>query len=140
MDNWYFIYDASGFKKNEVKDLSEKLERLGYRYNQCTGLGVGPGVEQIIAWIHNNQFTTDVSIGVLSNFIYDILKNLYFWFSAYNHKKKSIPSIEIFFNLQDLRDKNVSVKFKFRIDQLNNKKTLGKLIRSQTNFFKNKQR
>jgi len=131
MDNWYFIYDSSGIDKKGVKDLSLSLEKLGYKYNKCTGLGAGPSVEQIILWIHNNQFLSGVSMGILSNYFYDVLKNLYTWFKTHKHRKKTIPTVEFFLSFKDIKNKRTRANLKFRIDKYLDKETLKESLKSQ---------
>lgn len=135
-DNWYFFYDSSGFKKEDIKDLSSNLEKLDYKYHRCTGLGAGPSVEQIVLWVNNNQFVSTVSIGILTNFFYDILKYLYLWFVSHKPNKKIIPVTEIFLKYEDIKGRRgASSRFKFRIDKTYSKKELRVLVREKTKYL-----
>jgi hypothetical protein len=134
-NNWYFFYDSRGFKKEDIKDLSFRLEKLDYKYHQCTGLGAGPSVEQIIAWINNNQFLSTVSIGLLTNFFYDILKYLHTWFVSRKPKKKIVPIVEFFLEFQDIKGRRATANLKFRIDELYDKERLKTLVKMQTEYL-----
>lgn len=134
-NNWYFFYDSSGFKKEDIKDLSIKLEKLDYKYHEPTGLGAGPSVEQIIAWINNNQFVSTVSLGLLTNFFYDILKNFYTWFVSHKPKRKIIPVVEFFLEFQDIKGRKATARLKFRIDNVYDKEKLKKLVDIQTKYL-----
>lgn len=134
-DNWYFFYDSSGFKKEDIEDLSSILEKLNYKYHQPTGLGAGPSVEQIVAWINNNQFVSTVSVGLLTNFFYDILKNFYTWFVSHKPKKKIVPVVEFFLKFQDLEGRRATARLKFRIDNIYDKTKLVKLVETQTKYL-----
>jgi len=134
MNNWYFIYNSSGFNKKEIKELSSTLEKLGYKYNQCTELGAGPSIEQVIAWIYNNQFASGVSAGILANYFYDLLKSMYLWFKSHKQKNKKIPTIELLLKFNDLEDKDIIAKLNFRIDKKYSKKILSELIKTQLKY------
>ena len=132
LDNWYFIYDASGFKKKDVIELTDNYEKLGYKYNQCTELGAGPSLEQIVVWIQNSQTLSDLKSGLLVNLIYDILKISFTWFLSHRYTKKSIPIVEIFTRF---KDKNLGVNFKFRIDKKYNRVALENIINQETSYL-----
>ncbi len=125
----------SGFDREEITDLSNRLESLGYKYNQPTGLGAGPSPEQIIAWIQTNRILSDVSISVLSSFVYDILKSMYTWFSQHRSKRKTIPVVQLFLSFSDLKDKHIGAEMKFRIDKYYDKNNLRKIVKSQVVFY-----
>jgi len=132
LKNWYFIYDASGFKKQDIVELTDSYEELGFKYNQCTELGAGPSPEQVVTWIGNVQIFSDISTGLLTSLIYDILKHSFMWFTSHKYTKKAIPVIEIFTRF---KDKNISSSFKFRIDKKYNRTTLERIVRYETKFL-----
>ena len=134
-NNWYFLYDCTGFTEEDIKDLSSTLEKQSYKYHQCTGLGAGPGVEQLIAWINNNHFLSTVSIGLLTNFVYDLLKGFYSWFTTHKPKKKIIPIVELFLEFQDIKGRRATARLKFRIDKIYNKEKLKRLVKTQTEYL-----
>ena len=131
MDNWYFFYDNRGIDSKDLEDLSLNLEHLGYKYHQPTGLGAGPSPEQIVLWIHNNQFLSDVSVSILSSYFYDVLKSIYSWFKLHKFSNKTIPMMEVFITFKDTIDNHTSAKLRFRIDQNLSKEALEKSIQVQ---------
>ncbi len=130
-NNWYYFYDKRGIDEKDLKVLALNLENLGYRYHQPMGLGAGPSPEQIILWIHNNQFVTGVSIGVVSNLLYDILKSINTWFKNHRYKSDAIPIVEFFISFRNDKSLRTRGQLKFRIDQSLDKPSLKKSIKSQ---------
>lgn len=134
-DNWYYIYDKSGFDDESINKLTQKLEGLQYKFYQPMGLGAGPGLEQIIVWINNNQFLSGISIGLLTNFLYDILKELFLWFKSTTFKNKTVPVAEFFLRFKDIENTRTRGKIKLRIDRLYKKEELKALISSQIEYL-----
>jgi len=128
MDNWYYFYDKSDISNKDLDDLSFKLKTLGYIFHQPMGLGAGPSPEQIILWLSNYQFLSTVSLGLLSSFIYDVLKKVWSWYQHNNPKNKKIPITEIFITF---KDSNKNVKLRFRMDKKLDKTAIENSIKKQ---------
>ena len=135
MNNWYFFYNTKGIDKEGLKNLSLKLENTGYKYHQPTGLGAGPSPEQIILWINNNQFLSVVSINILSNYLYDLLKSIYSWFRSHKFNSKKVPVMEVFLHFRDVKSTRTRASLKFRIDQSPNKKIIAGSLKLQLKFL-----
>lgn len=135
-NNWYYFYDKRGIDERDLKDLSTSLEKIGYTYFQPQGLGAGPSPEQVILWLHNNQFISGVSVGIVSNYLYDLLKEINAWFKSHRYNNKAIPVVEIFFTFKDIKNNRISARFKYRIDKLQNKNTLKKGLQIKMRFLR----
>lgn len=134
MHNWYYFYNKSDISDKDLRNLSSELEGLGYRFYQPQGLGAGPSPEQVILWLSNNQFISSVSIGLLSNYLYDMLKKVCSWYKQDKLKNNKIPVIEIFILFKD-RNKDISdIRLKFRIDKKMSKKEIQNKIKIQTKY------
>lgn len=135
-NNWYFFYNTSGYKNKDIKELSSELEKLGYKYNQCTELGAGPSIEQVIAWINNNQLISTFSISLAANLFSELLKALFKWFKIHKIKKKNIiPVVEFFMEFKDFKKNGPIGRIRFRIDREYNKKEISKIIKQQLNYL-----
>ncbi len=135
MKNWYFFYDSSGFSQNGIKELSKELESQGFRYERCTELGAGPGTEQIVLWLHSHQYISGILTGVVSNYIYDILKNLYKWYKDNPNKKKTIPIVQFFITFKDSKSKRLRAELSFRFDRPAVEEETEKSFKHQTEYL-----
>lgn len=136
MENNYFIYDSIDFSDRAIKDLSAKLEKLGFTYHKYTELGGAPGIEQVVVWLHNHQFISSVTAGILANYLWEILKNLNSWFKSNRSSKNIIPIVEVFLHFKDLENEKIRADLSFRFDETINLKELEQSIKQQTIFFR----
>jgi hypothetical protein len=135
MDNWYFFYDSGNFDKNKLKTLSKDLEKRGFGYRRCIGLGGCQGSEQIFLWLRDHQYITGVMTGVLANYVYDILKMLHIWFKNNKPKKQIIPIVQFFISFKDVKSKRLRADLSFRFDRLIDKEEVEKLINAQAEYL-----
>ncbi len=110
MKNNYFIYDSTGFSNQGLKELSTKLEELGFEYHKYSELGGAPGIEQVVVWLTLHRDT--IAENFLVIYIVKILDKMYDWYRKNKNKKNIIPLVKIFIHV-----KNKNIEKFYRIDQ-----------------------
>lgn len=133
--NWYFFYDRRGFAEDDLNDLGLILKKKGYGYQPLTGLGAGPGSEQLIVIISNSEFLSTVAVGLLTNLVYDLLKTLYFWLKTHRCGEGLIPIVKIMLHFDDIDNKRTRAELEFRIDKKYYKKSLKNQVESRIRYL-----
>jgi hypothetical protein len=131
--NWYYFYNPQGIEEETIKDLSGDLENLGYSFHQPMGLGAGPSPEQIVLWVHNNEFLLGTSINILSSFIYDVLKVAFNRLKAHNFQEKT-PVVQVFLNFPNVNNPRINARLKFSVEQNPDKTQIGLRVKSQMEY------
>ena len=135
--DWYFFYDSNNFEVKSIQEISNTLEKFGFEYNKCVGLGgASETLAQLVLWLQTHQYISGLASGVLSNYVYDILKFLYRWFKNNSPQKKIIPIVEIFVNFKDLAPKRLRATLLFRFDDAPEKVEINRSVEKQTRFLK----
>ena len=130
MYNWYYFYNKSDIDKRDLDDLSTELEKLDYKFYQPWGLGAGPSPEQVILWLSSNQFLSTVTLNILANYLYDVLKSVWAWYRRPKLKNNKIPMVEIFIKYKDSNKEIGDMRLKFRMDKAIRVKEIEKIIKN----------
>ena len=92
--------DYYGFDKDAQDGVGKIIESKGFKYQQGMFGGIGE-VEAITQFLAHLNFTTqgaltDVTIGVISNAAYDVIKALRKWWKKNNKVENHVPGIVIY--------------------------------------------
>ncbi|HCQ31016.1 TPA: hypothetical protein DIU27_01345 [Candidatus Collierbacteria bacterium] len=99
MNKYYFVPNyPKAYKKLADRELSAQLERLGFKYRVPElGGGVGEIINHILAYLSIDTTQEAITSGLLTNLIWQVIKNVYQWNKHYSRKNyNSKPSINIY--------------------------------------------